>query len=671
MAQNDVAAVASGEAPGPATPPTKGAESNVFDLAPSTEAAVPDTDQAKADGPPPALMNAIPAFMHTMVHQSFAEDLLPDWETLGPDAFPNRRTWVARGLTLPGQPSKDIRVIDILGDGTRVDRGEAAFEQANPLLQTAFPEGSGVCRVIVGVPELGKVDRDFAMRAVNLPGERILGSAPDGVFEQSHFRSRVCPAFDLARLRDLWTMEEVAWRPFWLPIASMRTPTEKPGPAPTPTEGAVRASGRDVLYFHLSFAVVQTIPLQGDKFLCKSRLILFPRAFRVRLTEDAVVVLCTLPSRSFSNDSPLRSAPDFAGLKEMTKEGPGLSKEQIFEILSRDQKRTARQRFETLLLSEKSATKLANADSTKLCQLLLLDFFRAISDTSAALATDISASMGALDIAVLNADDPETVLSELQSGRMIVDSLVPNIGLYKQGAEHLLQCLALESSDSHDSGNNNDNNNKNKKTVTKHKRWLDHTTFALRNDLEHVLFSMQSFQDFWTRQSTEQGEHVKRIEAKNVARLALLAAIFLPLSFGADLLGMQFRLSELGYILYDYLGLVVCCGLFIFIVYKVAPFFAVVIMMLWPRTATQRNTATLLARGFLQTHWLTMLVVLWSILVASFLIGMTGDIPYSLVVLKWGCIAWGVLFALYLLTAVVFGWLLSILYKVLGWNVVG
>lgn len=360
----------------------------------------------------------------------------------------------------------------------------------------------------------------------------------------------------------------------------------------------------------------------------------------------------------------------------MTKEGPGLSKEQIFEVLSRDQKRTARQRFETLLLSEKSATKLANADSTKLCQLLLLDFFRAIADTSAALATDISASMGALDIAVLNADDPETVLSELQSGRMIVDSLVPNIGLCKQGAEHLLQCLALESSDGHDDGNNNNFNNNNdidhnKKTAAKKKRWMEHTAFALRTDLEHVLFSMQSFQDFWTRQSTEQGEHVKRIEAKNVARLALLAAIFLPLSFGADLLGMQFRLSELGYILYDYLGLVVCCGLFIFIVYKVAPFFYIVIMMLWPRTATQRNTATLLARGFLQTHWLTIVVILWSILVSSFLIGMTGDIPYSLVVLKWGCIAWGVLFALYLLTAVVLGWLLSILYKVLGWNIVG
>lgn len=286
--------------------------------------------------------------------------------------------------------------------------------------------------------------------------------------------------------------------------------------------------------------------------------------------------------------------------------------------------------------------------------------------------------MGALDIAVLNADDPETVLSELQSGRMIVDSLVPNIGLCKQGAEHLLQCLALESSESHEDGNNNNNNNNdnnnnnnNKNTATKHKRWIEHTAFALQADLEHVLFAMQSFQDFWTRQSTEQGEHVKRIEAKNVARLALLAAIFLPLSFGADLLGMQFRLSELGYILYDYLGLVVCCGLFIFIVYKVAPFFAIVIMMLRPRTATQRNTATLLARGFLQTHWLTMLVILWSILVASFLIGMTGDIPYSLVVLKWGCIAWGVLFALYLMTAVVLGWLLSILYKVLGWNVVG
>ncbi|KAK4449684.1 hypothetical protein QBC34DRAFT_298591 [Podospora aff. communis PSN243] len=269
MTQNesdDGPTIVGGEAPAPRTPP-KEAESNVFDFSPSTEAAAPDATQTKTNSFSPGVMNAIPAFMQPMVLQSFAEDLLPDWETLGPDAFATRRAWLSRGLALEGQPAKDIRVIDILGDGTRIDRGEAAFAQVNPLLQTPMPEGRGVCRVIIGVPELGKVDREFALRAVNLPGEKVLGAAPDEEFEHSPFRSRVCPSFDLARLRGLWDMEEVAWRPLWLPIPSMRTPTDKPDAPRNPIEGSLRMSGRDIMHFQFTWAVVQTIPLQGDRFL--------------------------------------------------------------------------------------------------------------------------------------------------------------------------------------------------------------------------------------------------------------------------------------------------------------------------------------------------------------------------------------------------------------------
>jgi hypothetical protein len=155
-----------------------------------------------------------------------------------------------------------------------------------------------------------------------------------------------------------------------------------------------------------------------------------------------------------------------------------------------------------------------------------------------------------------------------------------------------------------------------------HKRWLEHAAFALRADLEHIMFVILSFRDFWTRISMKQSERIKRIESKNIGRLTWLTAIFLPLSFGAELLGMQFRLSELGFILYDYLGLVVCCGLFLFVLYKVVPFLAFGIPIHWPRRSNQRRKpAILLTSRFLRTQWLYLIagvVYGWRASISSF-----------------------------------------------------
>ena len=186
-------------------------------------------------------------------------------DTLGPDSFPSRILWVSRGEDLQGQPPNDIRVIDIAGDGTKSDKGEVGFDQADSILQLPLPWGKSACRIIIGVPETGRMDREFVMRAVNLAGETIAGGTPGEVFKQTDFQCRICPGFDLARLRDLWTMKHVAWKPFCLTVPSARAPVDKM----RPRDVSVRFSGRDVMYFRFNRIIVQTIPLEVDRFLCE------------------------------------------------------------------------------------------------------------------------------------------------------------------------------------------------------------------------------------------------------------------------------------------------------------------------------------------------------------------------------------------------------------------
>jgi len=248
---------------------SKSAHDTVYEASPRTETGVPAPGQGQDTASSLAMLRFAPVFMRPLILQSMVEDALPDWNTRGPDSFPSLHTWRLRGHALMGQPPNDIRVIDVERNGATIDKGEAAFEQADSILRLPLPQGSGVCRVIIGSPELGRVDKEFARRAVNLAGEKVRGASLDEAFEKTHFRSRISPGFDLARLRDLWIMEEVAWKPFWLPILSMRPPADKSGIACSPIEGCVRASGREVLYTQFSWILVQTIPLEGDRFLCE------------------------------------------------------------------------------------------------------------------------------------------------------------------------------------------------------------------------------------------------------------------------------------------------------------------------------------------------------------------------------------------------------------------
>ncbi|KAF3225636.1 hypothetical protein TWF106_002154 [Orbilia oligospora] len=79
----------------------------------------------------------------------------------------------------------------------------------------------------------------------------------------------------------------------------------------------------------------------------------------------------------------------------------------------------------------------------------------------------------------------------------------------------------------------------------------------LGSDIEgmrRAVVSIRSLQEngYQSRSDTRQ-----RQESRHIRKLAILATIFLPLSLATGLLSMQTRISELGNLLYDYVGVVV------------------------------------------------------------------------------------------------------------------
>jgi len=353
---------------------------------------------------------------------------------------------------------------------------------------------------------------------------------------------------------------------------------------------------------------------------------------------------------------------DLDDIKRLTEGAASPSKEEIFEVLSRDQERSCRECFVNLLLSNDSATRLTDGKTDRLCQLLLLDVFRAVSETSVRLNRDMSATIASRDLPQLHNGKPQQILGELRSNCAIIESHFTNLRLAKRGAEHLFQWLSLD-----DAGEREPDG-----SVRTNYRWLKRVELALQADLDNCCSQAERGRDEWMRWAANQGEFIKGIESKNVERLTVLAAVFLPLGFGADLLGMQFRLRELGLILYDYLGLVVSASLLLFILYKVVPLLQFVFLAFRTDSPAQRKQSTFfLAKVFLQGNWLLVLVALWSILAASFIVGIVGDIPRSLVVLKYGGISWAALFLLYIIYALAWGWFSSTIWSVLGWNIVG
>jgi hypothetical protein len=168
-------------------------------------------------------------------------------------------------MSLARLPKEEVRIIDIQADGMKIDRGVCQWkrEKLDPLLSTPLPAGAGACRVIIGVPERGRMDRSFAVDAVNLPGERAKGIQRP--MEKQDFRSISKPGFDLLRLRQMWSLKEIRWQPFC--YGSFRSKSAEELGKIDPEAMVIKKREQTIFAIQPSWVSVQTIPLEGDRFI--------------------------------------------------------------------------------------------------------------------------------------------------------------------------------------------------------------------------------------------------------------------------------------------------------------------------------------------------------------------------------------------------------------------
>jgi hypothetical protein len=133
-------------------------------------------------------------------------------------------------------------------------------------------------------------------------------------------------------------------------------------------------------------------------------------------------------------------------------------------------------------------------------------------------------------------------------------------------------------------------------------------------------------------------------ESSKVQLLGLLAAIFLPLSLASSLLSMQTRLTDLHYLLYDFCGVIVLLGTIVLIIVILLKLFARFKdkMAEW-KSNTSRFYIPWVSHK-LQYGVLGWLVVVWALLLSSFLVGMVRDVPLGLKILGYGSIVTSALF---------------------------
>jgi hypothetical protein len=141
-------------------------------------------------------------------------------------------------------------------------------------------------------------------------------------------------------------------------------------------------------------------------------------------------------------------------------------------------------------------------------------------------------------------------------------------------------------------------------------------------------------------------------ESSKVQLLGLLAAIFLPLSLASSLLSMQTRLVDLHYLLYDFCGVIVLLGTIVLIIVVLLKLFAKFKDKLaeWKSDTSHFYIPWVSIR--LQYGVLGWLVVVWALLLSSFLVGMVRDVPLGLKILGYGSIVTGAVFLILALGAV-------------------
>ncbi|RFU30819.1 hypothetical protein B7463_g5528, partial [Scytalidium lignicola] len=536
----------------------------------------------------------VPAFW-VFVARLDADDSLDDKDTLEPDAFPNLQSWLDRGVLLLGQPEVAVRVIDIGPDGMKFDRGGSTWEQEKleHLLSTKMPLGKSACRVIISTSERGRLDRGFLVDA------------------KDAFQFRNKPGFDLMRLRELWAMKRVQWQPFIFPAMGSRPPS-KDGRI-IPEAMSFRVHGQDIFLFQQSWVSVQTIPLEDDRF----------------------IFLCSPPARKFhEEDEELEPSKSFLDLrKDLKDEMSNGQLSMLYEQFYRDTERSYRDCFERLLL-EDSATIHADGDPGFLCQLLLLDLFRAGAEVWTRLQRDWDIRSSSLPVPPLSR---QMDLAEVKINIELLRHISSLVVALDMAASHMLTALSIRY--------------KSQKTENHQDRppWLEQIQFQLKDDIASVRAFFGGFGESLQHQWSVADLGAKEADADNLSRLTLIATIFLPLTFSAGVLSMATRIKDLGWILYDYCGLVAATSLFVFTIYKVVFAIRAYFKMFFGNRGRphEGRIRTLFFPNFwgnlrIFIHVVSFLV--WVVVAASFITGMVGDIPKSVDVLKYGLPICGGLF---------------------------
>lgn len=129
-------------------------------------------------------------------------------------------------------------------------------------------------------------------------------------------------------------------------------------------------------------------------------------------------------------------------------------------------------------------------------------------------------------------------------------------------------------------------------------------------------------------------------QSNSLGRLSILAAVFLPLSLATGILGMQSRLSELGYIIYDFFGLT---AILIFLVSALLPVISVFARLTeWESLLMGNQLYRTKIRPSLKAFLWSTYVIYWTGILVSFLLGMFKDVNLGLHIL-WRFVLIGVI----------------------------
>lgn len=191
---------------------------------------------------------------------------------------------------------------------------------------------------------------------------------------------------------------------------------------------------------------------------------------------------------------------------------------------------------------------------------------------------------------------------------------------------------------------------------------LLHVDYSNSNDFKYLAAEVRAICTDMSRSSTQLSTRLESSvrlfelfrnfdESLNVRLLGLLAAVFLPLSLASSLLSMQTRLKNLGYLLYDFCGVIVLLGTFALI--------GVTYMQRYTRleekvaeTKSDRNLHNWIWPAIQVGVW-NALYLVWALLLASFLVGMIEDVGLGLRILGWGSTAIGAILLICVITGTV------------------